>query len=348
VAEGPVSRRRLISLGVAFAGIAGTLLSGCEPRKPTVVVYTSLDEPYARPILEAFERESGVRVRTVYDTEANKSRGLAQRILAEKARPQADVFWSSEVIQMLSLKKGGALEAYRSHSAEGLPERYKDPEGFWTGFAGRFRVIVYNGRRVKTPPQSLLDLTHPQWRGEVAMANPLFGTTMTEAATLFQVLGTERARHYYRARKANRTQIVDGNSVAAEATARGDASLGQTDTDDAFIRSGDKRALGIVFPDQKGMGALLIPNTAAVVKNGPHPAEAKRFLDYLLRPETELALAALPSRQLPLHRSLADDPQKLPEQVRPLARVKAMAVDYHRLIEDYDEVDGFLREVFLQ
>jgi iron(III) transport system substrate-binding protein len=333
-----VSRGCLLLFLLVFAQ------SGCKPRGPEpVVVYTSLDEPYARPVLEAFSRETNVPCLPVYDTEASKSRGLAQRILAERSRPQADVFWSSEVMQMLLLQKEGVLEPYRSPSADGIPARYRDPGGHWTAFAARFRVLVYNKKRVREPPETLAELAEGRWRGQVAMARPLFGTTMTEAAALFQVWGADRARDYYHRRKENGTKLVDGNSAAAEWTARGDVLIGQTDTDDAYIRVERGRPLGIVFPDQGGAGALLIPNTAGLIKGSPHPDQGQRFLDFLLRPETELLLAGLPSRQLPLHESLQS---KLPEQVRPLARVKPMKVDYGRLRERYEEVESFLRELF--
>lgn len=308
-----------------------------------MVVYTSLDEPYARPVLEAFTRETGVRAVPVFDTEATKSRGLAQKLLEERDNPRGDVFWSSEVLQMLRLKEAGVLAPYRSPSAEEIPEQFRDPDGHWTGFAGRFRVLVYYRPRVSEPPQSLLDLTDPRWRGEVAMANPAFGTTTTEAVALFQILGPERAKDYFRARAANETRIVDGNSVAAERTARGDVLIGQTDTDDAYIRMDESETLGLVFPDQNGFGALMIPNTAGLIAGAPHAEQGRAFLDYLLRPETELLLAGLPSRQLPLHPGLE---ARLPEAVRPLADVKTMDLSYPRLLEDFQAADRFLRETF--
>ncbi|HTE17294.1 MAG TPA: extracellular solute-binding protein [Armatimonadota bacterium] len=330
--------------------LGALLLCGCAPKTSApaageVVVYTSLDEPYSRPVLQAFERDTGIRVKPVYDLEAFKSRGLAERILAEAGRPRADVWWSSEVMQTLSLQERVALEPYRSPSAEGIPSQFRDPGGHWTGFAGRFRVLVYRRDRVAHPPRGLLELTASAWRSEVAMANPLFGTTNTEAVALFQVLGPERARAYYRERRQNGTRIVDGNSVAAVQAARGEVQVGQTDTDDAYLQQSQAGTVEVVFPDQKGMGALLIPNTAGLVRGGPHPEAARRFLDYLLRPETEMMLARLPSRQLPLHQSLQD---RLPEPVRPLAGVKRMAVDYSRLRHNSREVDQFLRELFLQ
>jgi iron(III) transport system substrate-binding protein len=331
-----------------LALLAALAVAGCRQEGPReVVVYASLDEPYARPVLEEFTRSTGITVRPVYDTEANKSRGLAQRILAERTTPRADVFWSSEVMQMLLLQRENALTPYRSPALKGMAPRYRDSQYYWSGFAGRFRVLAYHtgDKKAGPAPQSLLDLTAPRYRGRVAMANPLFGTTMTEAAALFQMLGSQRAREYYRQRKANQTLIVDGNSVAAERTARGDVLVGQTDTDDAFIRTDQKRPLEVIFPDQQGFGTLLIPNTVAQVKGGPHPEMAQKLMDFLLRPETELMLAKLPSRQLPLHPGLE---AQLPENVRPLTRIKQMDVDYPRLIDHYEDVDLFLRETFLK
>ncbi len=336
-----------------LGGTGAFFLVGCRPQTertsertetPRVTVYTSLDEPYARPVLEAFTRETGVPVQPVYDTEANKSRGLAQKILAEKGRPRADVFWSSEILQMLRLKEQGALAAYQSPSAEGIPSRYRDPEGYWTGFAARFRVLACNREKVSQLPRGLADLTDPRWKGEVAMAQPLFGTTTSEAAALYQLWGPEKAAAYYRARKQNETRIVSGNSAAAERAAQGEVLIGQTDTDDAYIRIDDGASLEVVFPDQDGVGAMLIPNTAALVQGGPQPDLGRKFLDYLLQPETELLLAGLPSRQLPLHPTVQD---RLPEQVRPLAGVKAMELDYPRLLDHFEALDAMLRSLFL-
>lgn len=341
---------RSLTRRAVLAGIP--LLAGCAPRAKSpggsapekVVVYTSLDEPYARPILEAFTRDTGIPLEPVYDTEANKSRGLAQKILAEMGRPRADVFWSSEILQMLRLRAQGALAPYESPSATAIPARYRDPEGYWTGFAARFRVLAVHRDRVMERPQSIADLTAPRWKGEVAMANPLFGTTTSEAAALAQVWGLEKTIRYYTARKQNQTRIVSGNSAAAERVAQGEVLVGQTDTDDAYVRMDDGSPLEVVFPDQTGMGAFLVPNTAALIQGSPHPEVARKFLDYLLRPETELMLAGLPSRQLPLHPSAQN---RLPERVRPLAKVRAMEVDYPRILDPFTELDEALRKIFL-
>jgi iron(III) transport system substrate-binding protein len=109
-----------------------------------VTIYVSTDRVFSEPVLQEYQRQSGVKVNAVYDTEETQSTGLANRLLAEKARPQADVFWSNEPVRTLVLKSRDALAAYRSPSAEGIPAALVDPDGFWTGFSARIRVIAYN------------------------------------------------------------------------------------------------------------------------------------------------------------------------------------------------------------
>lgn len=61
-----------------------------------VVIYAAQDQIYAEPILHEFEKETGLKVKAVYDSEAVKTTGLANRLLAERSHPQCDVFWGNE------------------------------------------------------------------------------------------------------------------------------------------------------------------------------------------------------------------------------------------------------------
>src|SRR5215510_7663996 len=178
-------------VGVATAIL---LVAGCrgpERAAREVTAYVSADRPFSEPIMQDYERRSGVRVRVVYDTEETKSTGLANRLLAEKGRPQADVFWSNEPVRTLVLKSRGVLAPYRSLSAEGIPAALVDPDGYWTGFSARIRVIAYNTSLVKPDeaPRSVFDLADPKWRGQVAMADPRFGSTSFHVAALYAMAG---------------------------------------------------------------------------------------------------------------------------------------------------------------
>ena len=276
----------LILLGVSCGG----------PAPDPVVLYCSVDDLYARDLFAAFTRETGIPVRPLFDTEEAKSLGLAHRILAERSSPQADVFWNGECSRTALLAREGALEAFRPASAAGVPGPWRDPAGFWTGFGARARVIVYNTQRVSQPPLTLAGLADPKWRGRVAMANPAFGTTAAHVAALAHAQGEDALLKLLAALKANGLRLVGGNSHVRDLVARGDCDLGLTDTDDVWIGKDRGDPIDMVYPDQEGAGTLLIPNSAALVKGAPHPAEARKFLEWLLRPETEALLAKGRSR----------------------------------------------------
>jgi iron(III) transport system substrate-binding protein len=158
----------------AWAGMMGCGGTASEPRateQQTVTVYVSTDRVFSEPILKTFEQRMGVRVNAVYDTEETKSTGLANRLLAEKENPQADVFWSNEPVRTLVLQGRGVLASYRSPSAADIPPIFKDPSGMWTGFSARVRVIAYNTKSVPAAeaPKSVLELDDPKWKGQVAI-----------------------------------------------------------------------------------------------------------------------------------------------------------------------------------
>src|SRR5215217_1044180 len=139
---------RLLYLAATAAVVAVVGCGRSNGVAPEVTAYVSADRVFSEPVLREYERRSGVRVNVVYDTEETKSTGLANRLLAEQARPRADVFWSNEPVRTLVLKAKGVLAPYRSPSAEGIPSALVDPEGYWTGFSARIRVIAFNTKSV--------------------------------------------------------------------------------------------------------------------------------------------------------------------------------------------------------
>lgn len=294
-------------LGVAaFVLLAGVARAGDKPQ-PEVVVYTALDQIYSEPIFNAFTQKTGVRVRAVYDSEAAKTVGLVARLRAERARPRCDVFWNNEIIRTIELKDAGLLAPYRSPSAEAIPAAYKDPEGCWTGFAARVRVLAWNPALIKESelPKSIEELTDPPFKGKVGMAYPLFGTTATHAAVLFARWGDEQAKEFFTKLRDNGVSVLEGNMTACRAVADGELALAMTDSDDAnLLKSQGKKLEFRPLGHGKDGAALLIPNTVALVKGAPHEAAGKQLIDYLLSPEVEEALAACPSAQIPLREGI--------------------------------------------
>ncbi len=322
-------------------------ISGCKGKKSVqeVVVYTSLDKVFSQPVLEAFEKETGIKVLDVYDSEATKTTGLVNRLIAEKNSPRADVFWNSETGRTVVLKRKGVLARYVSPSASGIPEQFKDPEGFWTGFAARCRILIYNTNLLKTEdlPRSIFELTEAKWKDKVALAYPLFGTTATHAAALFVHMGEEKAKEYFKSLKANGVRIVDGNASARDRVVDGTVPIGFTDTDDALVAIEQGRPVDIIWPDKDGIGTLLIPNTVALIEGGPNPDAGKKLIDFLLSPKVEEMLAYSESGQIPLRSSI-----KRPPHVPTLDKIKAMEVDYEKVADLMEPSGRFLQKLFIR
>jgi iron(III) transport system substrate-binding protein len=144
-----VRKQAVWFVGLCFVILFGFGLTGCgskENEPAEVVVYTSLDKVFSQPVLEAFEQETGIKVLAVYDSEATKTTGLVNRLIAEKGNPRADVFWNSETGRTIVLKQKGVLAPYISPSAVDIPNTFKDPKGYWAGFGARCRILIYNTR----------------------------------------------------------------------------------------------------------------------------------------------------------------------------------------------------------
>src|SRR5215218_6971434 len=175
-------------------------LAGCSfESSDEVVVYSALDREYSEPILERFTRETGIRTLPKYDLESAKTVGLTSAIIAEARRPRCDVFWNNEILNTLRLKEQGLLEVYQSPPAQSYPEKFRDADGQWHGFAARARILIVNRDLVPESerPTSILDLLDPKWKGKIGIAKPLFGTTATHAACLFAALGDDNAKDFF-------------------------------------------------------------------------------------------------------------------------------------------------------
>jgi iron(III) transport system substrate-binding protein len=324
------------ALVMAVAGLVA-----CRSPEPsqqaerTVTIYVSTDRVFSEPVLREYEKRTGVRVNPVYDTEETKSTGLANRLIAEKERPQADVFWSNEPVRTLVLKSRGVLAPYRSPSAEGIPSALMDPEDYWTGFSARMRVIAYNTKTValKDAPQSIFDLADPKWKGQIAMADPRFGSTSFHVAALYALAGDDKMDDFFRRLKANGVRIVGGNSVVRDLVARGEVKTGLTDTDDVNVAIENGQPVGMVLPDKEGLGVPVMPNMVSLIAGAPHPEEARKLIDYLLSADVERQLAQSEAVQIPLHAGVPG-----PKNIPAIETFKPMTLDYAKAASRVDDV----------
>lgn len=327
--------RALLITALLFVTLAFWHLARRHARTP-LVVYCAHDAVYSEKILKRFEERTRIPVDLRFDTEATKSLGLVELLTREKDAPRCDVFWNNELLGMLDLQDQQILLPYKGQGFERIPAQFKDPDGNWTGFAARLRVLILREpTRAEDIPERL--------RGDlkrVAIAKALYGTTLTHYSALWKQWGRERLVAWHRDCRARGMREFRGNAAVKDAVVAGVCDFGFTDTDD-FFEAKDAGAAVKVAPVRMENGeTICIPNTVAIIRGTRRERDARKLVDFLLAAETELALARSSSRQIPLG-PVAEG--ELPEDVRELSRWAADAIALTTLREARRECLAWLK-----
>src|SRR6266850_910728 len=118
------------SIGVLVTLALIPILASCRPTSSrTVVVYVSEDQVFSEPILKDFERETGIAVKSVFDTEETKSTGVMNRLIAEKDNPQADVYWANEPVRFALVDSDDAVSGKKQGKPVDMIYPDQDPSG---------------------------------------------------------------------------------------------------------------------------------------------------------------------------------------------------------------------------
>ncbi|MDF1744517.1 MAG: extracellular solute-binding protein [Gimesia sp.] len=296
----------IISIGIFFF---------YQQNEDALVVYCAHDAVFSEEILKAFEQKTGIKVEPRFDTEATKSLGLTNLIIREQNHPRCDVFWNNQTLGTVDLKERGLLEAYQGEGYSRIPDQFKDVEGYWTGFAARLRVYITNTEKLNASKESIdQKLSGPL--NEVAIAKPLYGTTLTHYTVLCDAWGLDELKKWHHSLEKREIQETSGNASVKNLVASGACALGFTDTDDYFVAVDEDRPVAALPVTVDGR-VILIPNSVAIIKGTKKREQAELLVDYLLSEEVELKLARSQSRQIPLGKV---DWTHVPETVRKFQR----------------------------
>ena len=315
---------RLMDIKIFISLMLFSVLVACHDTSNEVVIYTTVDQIFSDPILKDFEKQTGIKVKAVFDTEETKSTGVLNRLIAEKNNAQCDVFWSGDPIRTIVLKNKGITKPYISKGAKDIPPIFKDALGHWTGFSARARVLIYNKTLLKQEdvPGSIIDLTKDKYKAKFTIANPLFGTTTFHIAALYSLLGDAKTEQFLEDIKNNQVLIATSNGDVKKRVISGQIACGLTDTDDAFEALKESKNIGMVFLDQDGIGSLIMPNTVSLINHAKNEINGKKLIDFLLLRSTEEKLA-ISCAQMPLHKDVT-----IPNNIPSLDHIIPMNIDY--------------------
>ncbi len=250
-----------------------------------VVIYSGRGDELIQPILDDFEDETGIDVAVRYGNSAD----LALLIEEEAAagNPQADVFLSQSPGSTGFLEQNGRLATIPEATLELVPETVRDDGGKWIGFSGRQRVLVYNTETVTDGelPDSVFDLTQPEWEGRIGVA-PSNGSFQDFVTAMRATEGDDVTMEWLEGIAANDPVTYPNNNSIVAAVGRGEVDTGLVNhyyNYRALDEDPDVPSENHYFPPEDP-GAVLIVTAAAIVDGTERADAAARLIDFLLSP----------------------------------------------------------------
>ena len=299
----------VLALALILPPLISSRLKGGGP----LVVYCAHDAVYSKQILDQFTAETGIAVRLVPDSEATKSLGFIERLIREKDAPRCDVFWNNQLLGTLDLRERGILQPYKGPGFARIPDAYKDPDGHWVGFAARFRVYIVNTEKLEATEEAVKTRLEADDLSRVAIAKPIYGTTLSHYSVLWQRQGGEQVKAWHQDSRARKIVEATGNAHVKDLVANGVCDMGLTDTDDFFVARDEGKPVAMLPVRLADDATLCLPNTVCIIRGTRRLAQARRLADYLLSAPCEVALARSKARQVPLG---PVDEASLPDEVR--------------------------------
>ncbi|MEO5677517.1 MAG: ABC transporter substrate-binding protein [Usitatibacter sp.] len=311
-------RIRLAATAFAMSG------AGLACAQGTVNVICSVQIEWCQAIATEYQKATGVKVAMV---QKGSGEALAQ-IAAEAANPRTDLWFGGTGDPHLQAAERGLTLEYRSANLGQLHDwarRQSDQSGGKTvgvymgalGFG--FNTEVLDKKKIKAPA-CWSDLTRPEFKGEIQMANPASsGTAYTAIATLVQVMGEEKAFEYLRALHQNVGQYPKSGTAPVKNVARGEATVSVS-----FIHDAVTEALG-GFPVKsstpcEGTGYEI--GSMSIVKGARNLDATKKLYDWALTAPAQELGAAHKQFQIPSNKSA-----KVHALVPDFSKIKLIAYD---------------------
>ncbi|WP_181706034.1 Fe(3+) ABC transporter substrate-binding protein [Chthonobacter rhizosphaerae] len=297
-----------------LAALAATVLTALPAVAAEVNVYTTREPGLAQPLFDAFTKETGITVNTIFMKE-----GLAERVAAEGANSPADLMMMVDFGNLADLADRGLTQPIESEALnQAVPESLRDPAGSWYALSARARVLYVSKDRVTDDKITYEDLADPKWKGKVCLRSGQHPYNTALIATVITKDGREAAKTWLEGVKANLARKPGGGDrdVAKDILA-GLCDIGVGNSYYVgLMRSGsggDEQktwadAIEVVLPTFKdGKGTHVNVSGAALAKNAPNKDNAVKLMEFLVSEEAQ-EIYAKANFEYPVRAGVSPDP----------------------------------------
>jgi iron(III) transport system substrate-binding protein len=269
------------------AGLA--LLASANVLAEEVNVYSAREEQLIKPLLDAFSKDTGIKVNLV----TGDDDPLLERLKREGANSPADVLITADAGRLYRATQNGSLQAIQSATLnQAVPANLRDPENRWFGLTYRARVIFYNKDKVKPNELSTYEaLADPQWQGRVCVrsSNSIYNQSLL--ASMIQADGAGQAENWAKGLVNNFARAPAGgdrDQIKAVAAGQCDVALANTyyyaqmlyGKDAAQKAAASK--VGLFWPNQNNRGTHINVSGAGVTTSAKNKENAIKLLEYMV------------------------------------------------------------------
>jgi iron(III) transport system substrate-binding protein len=247
----------------------------------TLTLYSGRSKSLVDPIIQQFEKETGIEVKVSY---ANTTQ-LANKLKTEGKKSSASLFWAQDAGALGTVSKEGLFTKLPESVLAKVPKTFRHADGLWVATSGRARVLAYSPERVKMEalPESIFDLTQPKWRGKVGWA-PLNASFQAFVTAMRAQVGEERTEKWLRDMKANGAKAYPKNTPIIEALAAGEIDLGLPNHYYLFrFKKGNSNfPVEQTFFKANDPGNLVNVAGIGLLKSSDNKETALKFIEFLL------------------------------------------------------------------
>lgn len=301
-----------------------------------LVVYSGRNESLVQPVIDQFQDATGIEVSVRYGSTAQ----LAAQLVEEGDRSPADVYFAQDGGALGALTKAEMFAELPGEMLGAVDERFQAVDGTWVGTSGRVRVIAYNGEELAESdvPDSVFDLTTPEWSGRVGIApgNASFQAFVTAIRVLE---GEDVAQRWLEGMAANNVERFDNNVLVLDAVNDGVVDLGLINHyywyEKVAEEGEDAVSARLKFLPGDDPGSLINVAGVGVLASSDRSDEATQFVEFLLSEDAQ-AYFAEETKEYPLVPGVPTA-----EGLPPIDSLDAPAID----LSDLDSLEETLRMI---
>jgi iron(III) transport system substrate-binding protein len=317
------AKRALLAAALTVVATAAAAQSG------EVNVYSYREQKLIQPLLDAFTKDTGIKVNVV-----SASSGLEQRIKTEGANSPADLLLTVDIARLQDAVNAGIAQPIKSAVIDkAIPAQYRDPKDMWTGLAMRARVVYASKDRVPQTTITYEELADPKWKGKICIRSGQHMYNNALFAAYVARHGEAKAEEWLKGIKANLAQKPSGGDrEVARDIAAGKCDIGLGNTYYWALmndKEADKKAWAdatkVILPTFQGGGTHVNLSGVVLVKSAPNRANAVKLIEWLASDKAQHLYADLAYEypllsEVPVNKTIAGYGKLTPDAM-PLAKV---------------------------